>query len=253
MTNYEITIIISLFSLGLFGGFSHCIGMCGPFVLTQVNNRLTNIDINRATGFKKLQGIALIPYHLGRATTYSFIGGISSFLTYNLKEISEFKYLSAVMLIFAAMIFAGIASAEIRVKITKIALPFKINLVQNLYSSWLKNNIIFRQIKNLLGKLFLNPYNFKGYFLGILLGFIPCGLLYGAVISASALDNYLIAALGMFCFSMGTIPSLFITSCGGFWFFNLLQKRLKLFTKIILLLNSLTLFIMALGLIFNRI
>jgi hypothetical protein len=250
MNNYEITIIISLFSLGLFGGFSHCIGMCGPFVLTQVNNRLNNININQATNFKKLQGIALIPYHLGRATTYSFIGGISSFLTYNLKEISGFKYLSALMLVFAALIFAGIAGAEIR---KKIALPFKINLIENYRLSWLKNNIIFHQIKNLLGKLFKNPYNFKGYFLGILLGFIPCGLLYGAVLSASALDNYLIAALAMFCFAIGTIPSLLITAYGGYWFFSLLQNRLKLFTKIILLLNSFTLFIMALGLIFNKI
>ncbi len=244
MNNYEITIIISLFSLGLFGGFSHCTFMCGPFVLTQVNNRLSNININQVTSFKKLQGIALIPYHLGRATTYSFIGGASSFLTYNFKEISGFKYLSALMLIIAALIFVSMAGA-------KIALPFKINLVQNRFILRLKNNIFFHQIKKLFSTLFLNPYHFKGYFLGILLGFIPCGLLYGAVVAAAALDNYLTAAFAMFCFSLGTAVSLFITSCGGYLLFN--QNKLKFFTKFILLLNSITLFIMALGLIFNKI
>jgi len=242
MNNYEITIIISLFSLGLFGGFTHCTFMCGPFVLTQVNNRLSDININQASIIKKLQGIALVPYHLGRITTYCFIGAVSSFLTYNLKEISGFKYLSALMLIFAALIFAGIAEAKIK---TKIALPFKINLIQN--------HFVFQHINNLVSKLFQNPYNFKGYFLGILLGFIPCGLLYGAIISVAALDNYLIAAFAMFCFGIGTIPSLFATAYGGYWFFNFFQKRLKLFTKIILLINSFTLFLMALGLIFNKI
>lgn len=238
MSNYEISIILSLFSLGLFGGFSHCIGMCGPFVLAQINNRLSTIKIADATSFKKLQGMALIPYHLGRATTYSFIGGLSSFLTYNLKEFLGFKYLSALMLIVASLVFFSLVFKENRIK---IALPFKINLIQN-STSWLKN---------CLSELFKNPYNFKGYFLGILLGFIPCGLLYGAIISAAALDNYIIAALAMFCFSIGTVPSLLVTAWGGYWFFN--QNKMKLFTKAILLLSSFTLFIMATGLIFNKI
>ena len=91
MTDHQnIAIIISLFSLGLFGSFSHCIGMCGPFVLTQVSNRLNDISINQLSSFKKLKGIALLPYHFGRITTYSIIGALSSLFTSSFKNLIEF-------------------------------------------------------------------------------------------------------------------------------------------------------------------
>ncbi len=249
MNYQEITIIISLFTLGLFGGFSHCASMCGPFVLTQVGNRLNKIDINQTTNFKKLSNLALLPYHFGRITTYCFIGFISSFLSINLRNIIAFKGLAGFILIIAALIIFNST-------IAKIKLPFKIpprTMNKDLQINFLFFHLLEKKVKNLLNSLFLNPTGFKNYFLGILLGFIPCGLLYGAIATAVSLDNKITATLAMFAFGVGTIPSLFITACGGYWFFNGLKNHLKLFTKIILLINVITLLIMAFGLIFNQI
>ena len=91
-----------------------------------------------------------------------------------------------------------------------------------------------------------------------MLGFIPCGLVYGAIVTSLSLDNHLAVLLAMLAFGIGTIPALFLTGCGGYWFFSglknsALQKYLKIFTKIILLINIFTLLVMAFGLIFNKI
>ncbi len=259
MNYQEITIIFSLFLLGLFGGFSHCAGMCGPFVLTQVGNRLNKIDINQATYFKKLSGLALLPYHFGRITTYCFIGFISSVLSINLRNALPFKGLAGFILIIAALIIFNST-------IAKIKLPFRIQggstnknpLKESRQSELSRDDVlgvlkITKKLKTLINFLFLNPTGFKNYFLGILLGFIPCGLLYGAIATVISLDSKTAAILAMFAFGVGTIPALFLTACGGYWFFGGVKKHLKIFTKIILFINVITLLVMAFGLIFNQI
>ena len=253
MNYQEVAIVFSLFSLGLFGGISHCVGMCGPFVLTQVSNKLSKIDIKSVNNFKKLSGLALLPYHFGRITTYCLIGFVSCLLSINLRNASSFKAASGFLLLIAALIIFNST-------IAKIKLPFKIEFVSagrvSQVSSIVFNflNQKFRQkSKNLVSFLFLNPVGLKGYLLGVFLGFIPCGLLYGAIATASSLDNSLIAICAMFAFGLGTIPSLFLTACGSYWFFNGIKKHFKFFTKTILLINVITLLLMAFGLIFNQI
>ncbi len=271
MSYQEIIIIFSLFIFGLFGGFSHCASMCGPFVLTQVGNRLSKIDINQATVFKKLSGIALLPYQLGRITTYCFIGFISSTLSINLRNAIAFKGLAGFILIIAALIIFNSTIAKINLPFTIRSNSASKNPLKTRHPSESRDPhkakmdpdfrrdgalgvlAIISKFKNLINFLFLNPTGLKNYFLGILLGFIPCGLLYGAVATAVSLDSKLAATLAMLAFGIGTIPSLFLTACGGYWFFDKIQNHLKLFTKIILFINVITLLVMAFGLIFNQI
>lgn len=236
----NLILIFSLFSLGLFGGFSHCVGMCGPFVMTQVGNRLQNIKIAEVTELKKLVGLALLPYHLGRITTYSFLGGLISFFSATWRETHFFKLISATFLIAAGLIFLTLA-------LTKIKLPFKFVGLKIAPPFFLKNLLRF---------LFNKPTGWNGYWLGILLGFIPCGLLYGAFLLSAAIGNFFLAALGMAIFGLATIPALFLTACGSYWFLDKLpspKSWLKLFTATILLLNAITVFVLAFGLIFDRV
>ncbi|MFT6077382.1 MAG: sulfite exporter TauE/SafE [Rickettsiales bacterium] len=228
MSYLELTVIFSLFTFGFLGGFSHCTGMCGPFVLTQVGNRLGSIKINQATNFKKLSGIALLPYHFGRISTYCFIAFLSSILTSNIKNFSGFKQLAGLLLLIGALIIFNST-------IAKIKIPFKI---PRFWSA--SKGLPFA--KNLIN-----------YFLGLILGFIPCGLVYGAIVIALSLNSSVLALLAMFAFGIGTIPALFFTACGGYWFFSGISKHLKSFTKIILFINIITLLVMAFSLIFNQI
>jgi sulfite exporter TauE/SafE len=254
MNDQEIITIFSLFILGLLGGFSHCSAMCGPLVLTQVGNRLNKISLEKITVFKKLSGIALLPYHFGRITTYCLITLFSSILSKNLKNIIAFKQIAGFLLIIGAVIIFNST-------IVKIKLPFKVLNISK--SKILLGEISFykskfflffsRNIKNLISSLFLNPTGSKNYSLGLILGFIPCGLVYGAIVTSLSLSQNWLVLLAMLAFGIGTIPSLFITACGGYYFFSAIQNHLKKLTKIILLINITTLLVMAFGLIFNHI
>ncbi len=247
----HLTIIISLFNLGFFGGFSHCIGMCGPFVLMQVGNRLQQTSLEGFSHFSRLKNLALLPYHLGRITTYSMIGFSSSFIIQNITANKQFKLLSAILLIFAALFFLNLLNFRLpfRLKTNKNNRVFWHNLSEFIF----KKIVIFRLVKNylsnLLAKLFLDPRGLNGYLLGIMLGFIPCGLLYGAFALAATIKSPLIAAFAMMIFGFATISSLFMAAIGGYGIFKMKYLNLKLISKIIILINSLTLIIIALGLI----
>ena len=52
---------VSLFLAGLVGGFTHCVGMCSPFVFGQVQGEVR---------LKRLGSALLLPYHFGRMATY---------------------------------------------------------------------------------------------------------------------------------------------------------------------------------------
>lgn len=236
------TLILSLISLGLFGGFTHCVGMCGPFVLTQVSNRLQKTSLSNFSNFQRLKNLALLPYHLGRITTYSVLGFFCSFLTTNIQEFIGFRIFSAIFLIIAAMIFlnlfferniwAGLKLPQ------KIRLPFK--------SKFLKNSASFFSKK--ISFLFQNPQGLNGYFLGIILGFIPCGLLYAAFLIAGTIENPLLAAIGMIFFGISTFPSLFLTACGGHIFTKIPEFRF--IAKAMILLNIVMLVLMVMKLVF---
>lgn len=250
----DFTIIASLISLGFFGGFSHCSSMCGPFILTQVSNRLENIELDQYSTLQKLKNLALLPYHLGRITTYSFLGFLCSLLTQNIKSFTEFRFLSAILLFLASFIFLNLLFEKKLAKLTanffKNRLPFK--------SNTLKISPIFHKVfslsflnkfKSLLANLFKDPTGLNGYILGLILGFIPCGLLYGAFLLTASISSPILAGFGMFLFGISTFPALFITASGGFIFFKFLKTDFKIISKIIIFINSVTLFIMALSLI----
>ena len=109
------------------------------------------------------------------------------------------------------------------------------------------------KIKNppILKNLFQSPYGFNGFLLGVILGFIPCGLLYGAFALSASIANPMIAALGMFLFGMMTFPALFLTASGGYFFLKFSKMNFKLISKIVILINVVTLAAMGLGLILS--
>ena len=239
MTN-NFTLIFSLISLGFFGGFSHCVGMCGPFVLTQVSNRLQKTSLENFSNFQKLKNLSLLPYHAGRITTYSFLGFLCSFFTKNIQEFSGFRFLSALFLFFASLFFLGLLFER----------NFAWDFTLRFKSKNLKNLKLFQKIsKKLLTNLFQDPRGFRGYFLGLILGFIPCGLLYGAFAISAVISSPILAAAGMFFFGIATFPSLFFTACGGFFLTKL--PEFKFIAKTVILINAIMLFLMALKLIIS--
>lgn len=183
-------LLASLFLTGLVGGLSHCTGMCGPFVLSQVTTRMEARPASQMREWHRLTGAALIPYHLGRTTTYIALGTVAAAMTGALG--TGLRWLSAFLLLLAALVMLGYALPRLKALLGKAG-----------GEGWWS-----RTVGRMARPLFGRPTGWRGYVLGLMLGFIPCGLLYAALAAAAALGQPLTAALGMAVFSLGTVPSL---------------------------------------------
>ncbi len=169
-------LIISLFMTGLVGSAGHCAGMCGPFVLAQAGAR---------AGLRRLAGSALLPYHLGRGTTYIALGALLAAPIGLLNRLDELRWIPVAMLVGAAAFFALHALGS--------------------WSFAASRPPAFLQLAR---GLFARPFGLHGYALGALLGFLPCGLLYAALAAAAASGDSFAAAIGMLGFVLGTTPML---------------------------------------------
>ena len=260
----EFYLISNLFSLGFFGGFSHCIGMCGPFVITQVGNNLQKTSLINFNFFTRLKNCALIPYHLGRILSYSFIAFISKLILKSFDDTRSYHIFSAILLIIGAIFFLKILFEDNNF-LSKLTNIF-VNFLTKFTAKFFGNNQNFsnqKLLKKLTSKipkiiffkffyqkflaiikfLFANPRGINGFILGIILGFLPCGLIFGAVAITLNFSSPFFSAIGMMIFGLSTFVALFFT--GYFGGFILKIKSLKYFTKFIIFLNIVTLLMLA--------
>lgn len=199
------SLLASLFLAGLLGSATHCLSMCAPFVLSQVSARLETIPLEKMSEFRRLSGAALMPYHLGRLTTYIFLGLCAGLLAQGAIEFGNMKWLSALLLCCAALFFFGYG-------LKRLGITFP-----NLWFFGAKQGTetaLSGFITPLLKPFFARPIGLNGYFLGIGLGFLPCGLLYGALVAAGSSGDFVAGAFAMAAFGLGTVPSL--VSVGAF-------------------------------------
>jgi sulfite exporter TauE/SafE len=171
-------LILALFMAGMVGSAGHCAGMCGPFVLAQVGAR---------AGLNRLSGAALLPYHLGRGTTYIALGMLLAAPFGLLSRLEQLRWVPALLLAAAAGLFFFQALRGFGA----IGAPAP------------------RFLKH-ARNLFARPIGMRGYALGALLGFLPCGLLYAALGAAAATADPIAAAMGMLGFVLGTMPMLVV-------------------------------------------
>ena len=186
--------LYTAFILGLLGSF-HCIGMCGPIAFA--------LPLDRSTKSKMIFQNFL--YHFGRLTTYSLIGILFGLIGRGLFLSGMQQRLSILMGIIM------IASVVIPVKFFN-----KFNVTKPLYK-------VIGQVKKQLG-LYLNKKTNKSIFLiGFFNGFLPCGLVYMALMGAVASSNTWQGASYMFLFGLGTVPMMTLAVFAG----NILQVSLR--------------------------
>ncbi len=193
-------LIGALFLAGLTGSLLHCTGMCGPFVLSQVTARMEAVPAAHMREWHRLTGAALLPYHLGRGTTYMLLGAGAGVIAGTLGGWTYLKGLSAALLVLAALLFIGQALPKLNIHLPGLGG----------WGRWWSDRV-GRHARG----LFAVPVGWRGYLLGLLLGFIPCGLLYGALAAAAATGDPVAGALGMAAFTLGTIPALFTIGVAG--------------------------------------
>jgi uncharacterized protein len=218
----------SLFVAGLAGGFTHCAGMCGPFVLAQVSERLRGVAPDGFTEWARLRGAAVAPYHLGRLTTYSALGAAAGGLANLFVGATEFHFVLSGMLVLGALLF-------LLQFLGSFPLASRLRIPAGLVSV----------VTTAAGPLFTDPRGWRGYFLGVVLGFLPCGLLYGALAAAAGSGSALLGALGMAAFVVGTVPSLFTIAYGGLLIGRRWRAALPRIARPLLVVNAALLLLIA--------
>jgi len=184
--------LLAMLLAGLAGGFGHCFSMCGPLVAA------FSVGETR-------QGILHhLLYNLGRITTYTILGaivGLSGSFLVLAASIEQFQ--RAIMIIAGlSIIVMGLSTAE------WLPLPKK-NSTCNPGSSLMQK----------IMQLFKAPRSLGSYYpMGVVLGFLPCGLTYTALLAAarSSMEAHhpfagmMQGALMMMLFGIGTAPALIL-------------------------------------------
>lgn len=167
--------IITGLSIGALGSF-HCIGMCGPIALS--------LPVHSGSGFHKSFSILL--YNTGRALTYAMIGLIFGLLGSSLNVFGFQQWLSIIAgcLILLLLVFSTF------------------NLGSKVANSRF-NGLIKEKLSRYLSA---EKSTFSYLIIGLLNGWLPCGLVYVAIAASFALGNVWESALLMFAFGLGTLP-----------------------------------------------
>lgn len=219
---------LGMLLLGLVGGAVHCSGMCGPFVLGQVGSRLSAMPVTQATGFARLRGMALLPYHAGRATTYAVLGAAAAGMAGGAQQLTLHGYLPALGLIVGAGLLLAFATTQI--------VPTGASQIATTARQWWRAG---------LGPLFRQPTGLNGYALGLALGFLPCGLLYSALLLAGASGNWQSGAIGMALFAFGTTPGLMVVGFLGAAAGQRWQRAMRTLLPVVLIFNAAVLILLA--------
>jgi uncharacterized protein len=184
--------LLAMLLAGLAGGFGHCVGMCGPVVAAL------------SLGQARPGVMHHLLYNLGRVTTYTILGALVGATGSFIALASSLDVLQTAVMALCGLfiVILGVASAG--------WLPFGKRLLACAPAMPFVRKTM---------ELFTNsPSAGTWYPLGLVLGFLPCGLTYTALLAAAraamnAPDHFagmVQGALMMLLFGLGTSPALLV-------------------------------------------
>jgi sulfite exporter TauE/SafE len=191
-------LFISALVLGIMGSF-HCAGMCGPIAIA--------LPLHGNSIGGKIFGGSL--YNLGRTITYGIMGAIFGLLGQGVAMIGFQQKISVIMgsLMIISVLFPA--------------------LFRNQYSlekSWLS---FVGKLKSTIGRMFSIRSYSSLFFIGMLNGLLPCGLVYMAIAGAIGTGSVGLGTLYMILFGLGTIPMLLGISLAGNLLSLTVRKRIN--------------------------
>lgn len=183
------TLLVSAFLMGLLGS-THCVAMCGG-VAGVLHGGLTTLGRKKPEGRMLLTGA----YNGGRVLSYAVAGGLAG----GVGAITERIHGAQIGLrIFAGLLMVGVglylAGWRRFAVIERVGAP------------------IWRFIEPTARRLLPVRSPLAALGLGALWGFMPCGLVYGALGLAIGTGSALSGSATMLAFGVGTLPMLFAMS-----------------------------------------
>lgn len=179
----------SAFIVGLLGGV-HCIGMCGGIV-----SALTFGLPEKSRGSVISQLPFQLAYNLGRLISYVIAGAIMGGLGLLLAGMLPMQMAQQALLMLAGifMVLLGLYLA---------GWWMVLNRVERL------GGVLWRRLEPMARKLMPVHSPTQAFAIGMLWGWVPCGLVYTMLINAVSSGGALQGAGLMFAFALGTLPNL---------------------------------------------
>jgi sulfite exporter TauE/SafE len=219
-------LLVGLFFAGFAGSPMHCVPMCGGFVLGQVAERMAGLPLARLRECQRVRHGMLLPYHLGRLTTYAALGAIAGTGGAGLGQLPWFGLSRSVFLLASASLFIAMVAR----RLAPSGVVPQLNAAPR---AWTR--MIARVARRAGG----------GFPLGVILGFLPCGFLYGALAGSAAFGNAALGAFGMLAFGLGTVPSLAALGIAGHAAGRRWHRSLARLSPAVMLLNAMLLAVLA--------
>jgi sulfite exporter TauE/SafE len=164
-------------ALGLLGSF-HCVGMCGPLALS--------LPINSDNMATKFFGALL--YNAGRVVTYSFLGLLFGIIG---RSFALFGFQQWLSIIMGSLILLYLLLGK-RFNSSAFSIPGV--------------STYFTKLRKSIGALYMKR-NFSAlFFIGLLNGLLPCGMVYMAIAGGMACGNITGSMIFMGAFGLGTLP-----------------------------------------------
>lgn len=183
------------FVFGLLGS-AHCAGMCGPIAVALPGSDQSGLQLV----------IGRLLYNFGRTVTYMLMGGLAGLIGLG----AALAGYQGILSIMAGAVILAMLLFRSRFLSTK-------SVFQSVY------------IRQLFGRLLKSPGSGSLLSLGLLNGFLPCGLVYLALAGSAAAGSLLNSILYMGLFGLGTIPMMMALSLAPGWLSPVARQRLNKF------------------------
>lgn len=211
--------LITALLIGLLGS-THCIGMCGGIV-----SALTLGIVQTKESRRKLP-FYLLAYNSGRVLSYCIAGAIAGALGETI-----FSFIDQTTAVNIARILSGVFLLALGIYLA--------GWTQSLAPVERLGNSLWRRIKPLSKRFIPIRTLTQAWFSGMLWGWLPCGLVYSALVWAMTSANALHGALIMLVFGLATIPVMFLTGLSAVKFARLVRNPwLKRATGLVLILMA---------------
>jgi len=187
----DLSALLTVFLVGLLGS-GHCFGMCGGIAAG-----LGTLPVQDSTkaGSTQPRASSAILFNIGRILSYALLGMLSAWLLSSAGEmLSVPKWSMILRFVTALMIFL-------------IGIQFLFNW-QVLGFIERAGSHVWNHILPLATRAASLPGGGGRLLLGLCWGFLPCGLVYSVVLTASAAGSPFSGALVMLAFGVGTLPSM---------------------------------------------
>jgi uncharacterized protein len=182
MTTTDLSIA---FALGLVGSI-HCLQMCGPLVVAY--------SLPLGAAVRSRQFVAHASYNVGRVTTYTLLGALAGAAGGAVGLLGRTSGIFNVTALVAGalMLVVGISMTGI------VRLPAP---TRGVFA-------VAPHISRLAGRFLRSASPGAKLVMGLLIGFMPCGLLYAALFKAVEGGSASQGALSMLAFGLGTTSAL---------------------------------------------